>query len=820
MADHFSTLKAGDAITRWLYSDATTVPFYGPLRPTPDYVTYEFGLVGTKTGQSPARERLQNRSAPTKTDVPTGPFNTLYVGSYSPNVDFSTFAYTPKMITRSLRCLLVPQHAGPAQFRIATCGQVRLWLGDKLIMHFAPFLLNTESAQEITIDLPAEPVTLTVELEDIHERNTENYMSVTWLGGTGVSAGIDHPQAVKIMAAGDMMDLLEGEPIIQMDNTIGLASETAAPFDMDVTITSIIQIARGDCAYRLPQHPIRATMLEGARKISLPQNDETPTGACMIAAEVEVAGIRIPRSIGTTILTRGVALTGETVEERKAEVLEIAKSDTGIEATVALVHCAQGHFTERTRIILEQALNGIEEQRDCSDFTMLPVLRIWRDHRDVLPQDIKERIKTAILGYRYWMTEPGNDAMWFWSENHVLCFHVAQLIAGDIFGDTVFTNSGQTGTELKAEAYDRLHRWFDGMDRDGLCEWNSAAYYPIDLLALLSLHDMTSDTDLQARSVSLMDQIFVMTGLHMIGGSPAGAQGRSYEKELLTGPINELGTVGAVAFSGIWYPEMGRASLTLCLSDYMPPKEVARLAAPQDGDIIEARYFQGAGVAGKLTLWKDRHVQLSTVSEHMVGQLGSQQHLLDVYFAANPFARMWINHPGDRKPWSERRPSKLAGNHWLPHVVQHERCALAIYDIPDDTKFVPFSQLFAVTQAFDQIDHCAPHIVLLRSGASTAVVHCSTSLQIETEGPYKDALYRANALRCGWAVVLEDTPDDAAYDAVKNRALAADFAFDDQTLHLKFNDYALTFDGAFTQDNAPLTFDWPGPAPTFTLRND
>ena len=35
--------------------------------------------------------------------------------------------------------------------------------------------------------------------------------------------------------------------------------------------------------------------------------------------------------------------------------------------------------------------------------------------------------------------------MWFWSENHVLCFHVAQYLAGDAFPDDVFPNTGKTG---------------------------------------------------------------------------------------------------------------------------------------------------------------------------------------------------------------------------------------------------------------------------------------------------------------------------------------------------------------------------------------
>lgn len=817
MTNPNSVLKSGEAITRWLYSPATVVPFLGPRRPNPDHVNYQFGLMGEKTGQSPARERLEARKAPTDTHVPSGPFDTLYVGSHSPNVDFSIFAFTPTLITRALRCLLIPKQAGNATFRIATCGQIRLWLDDELLVQFSPFSHNKETAREVTLELPATPVVLTVELEDLHERNTENYMSVTWLGGVEVAAGIDHPRAQDIMAAGDVMDLMEAEPIFHRGNTIGLSTDVPASFDLEMKVTAIRQAMRGDRVPVFPQEPRHLTLPAGAKRITLPPSDCLPTGAVTISIEATVAGVRIPRSIGTSVLTRGVLLKGTTVAQRKAEVLEIAKNDTGLDANLALVNCARGVFDERTRIMLEAAMSSIEERCDCSDFTILPVLRIWLDYRDVLPSDLQERFTAAILGYRYWMAEPGNDAMWFWSENHVLCFHVAQLVAGHHFGDTTFVNSGRAGTELKADALSRLHRWFDGIDRDGLCEWNSAAYYPIDMLALLSLHDMSPDAELRARAAKLLDRIFIMTGLHMIGGSPAGAQGRSYEKELLSGPANELGAVGAVAFGGMWYPEFGRPALNLCLSDYVPPAEAARLAAPEDGEVIQARYFQGAEATGKLTLWKNRHAQLSTVSDHETGRLGRQQHLLDVQFAAHPFARLWINHPGDRKPWSERRPSKLAGSHWLPRITQHERCALAIYDIPDDPRFVPFSQLFTVAQAFDQIELCTPHMLLLRSGGATAVIQCSAPLEVETDGPYKGALYRANALRTGWAVMLEDTTDDAAYAAARQRALTSDLKFSSDDLRLEFNEYVLDFAGAFSRNQTPLVFDWPGPAPSYQV---
>ena len=800
---HSEPLSPGQAITRWLYSEATEVPFPGEPRPNPDNVTYEFGLVGARPGQSPAREALEKRPAPKDHTPPTGPFPHLYVGSLSPNIDFSLFAFVPTLITRTLKCRLVAAEAGRARFRIATCGSLRIWLGTTLVDRFAPFTQNREKGREIVLDLPAHPADLTIELEDLHERNTTNYFSVTYLGGVGVSATIDAPDPDRLRRIADVMDTLESDRVFYEAGPLCLRTEAPLAEDLTLEVLEIQQMSRADAHECLDHPPFHITLPAGQSTVFLPEVAPLPTGCTQIVVRTRCDGITITRRIGTTIVTRGVPLAGTTVAERKAEVLKRAVDDTGCEATVALVHLAAGKLTPKTERILNEALAGIEERRDCSDFTMLPILRIWRDHRARLPTPLRDRMEAAILGYRYWMREPGNDAMWFWSENHVLCFHTAQLIAGGLFADRVFPNAAKTGAEHKDEARGRLYRWFEAIDRDGLCEWNSAAYYPIDIFALLSLRDMTDDPVLRRKAGDVLDRIFVMAGLHMTGGTPAGVQGRCYEKELLSGPVNELGTVGAVAFGGTWFPAFGRAALTFCLSDYAPPGIAGKLASPDRQNTVEARYTQGAVARGMLSLWKSDGAQLSTVSDHMTGLQGVQQHVLDIQLAGHPLARLWINHPGDRKPWSERRPSKLAGNHRLPRIAQHRNRAFAIYDLPDDPRYVPFCQLFAIEEAFDRVEEVGRHL-LFRSGEFTVAIWCSAPLMLETSGPYSSSVRRANALRTAWSATLERTPTEAAFSALVDRIGGRDHVFDESKRVLHADRYELRFSGEFLFGGNPI----------------
>jgi hypothetical protein len=415
---------------------------------------------------------------------------------------------------------------------------------------------------------------------------------------------------------------------------------------------------------------------------------------------------------------------------------------------------------------------------------------------------LRDRLRAAILGYRYWLDEPGDDVMWFWSENHVLCFHAAQLLAGRLLPDETFPNSGRTGRDHAAEAARRLDLWFASIREHGLCEWNSAAYYPIDMLGLLTLHDMAED--FRDRAAEVLDRIFVMAALHMSGGTPAGTQGRCYEKELLAGPMTELGSAMAIALGGAFRPGYDRAAALLCLSDYAPP-DARALAAPPPGRRIEARYTQGLGHLGRLTVWKSADGQLATVTDLGTGGPGHQAQVVDVQLAHHPMARLWINHPGELKPWGDRRPSLLAGNHVLPRVAQEGPVALVIWDLDR-----PWTEL-AVTQAFAAPDAVGPPE---RAGdwrifAGTVGLWCSASLAPVTSGLYRDALWRAEGLRTGWIVALRtpgETPGD--FDA---RLAAARVAFDAGSLTLTATGLApeplaLAFDGPLPRGRnaAPL----------------
>ncbi|MGV8831768.1 MAG: hypothetical protein ACOH2N_07335 [Devosia sp.] len=784
-----SVLGAGDAILHWLYTNPVIELFEGPIRPNPDNVDYQ--LARAIPGMSPARERLEARGPLTDTSLPMGRYGNLYAHSSSPNIDFSIFAFVPLLIRRALCCRL-HSAGGRARFRLTVCGSMRVWLGGEMVASFSPWSYNFEESKEIELELPAGSVDLTVELEDLHERNTVNYFAVTWLSGTEVACSVPAADPERVEDAMRVIDGLDFDRVLFEGGPLSLRLDHTPHFDLQLDVVSLGQMPRNHCYELLDIPEFTLDLKAGADAVTFPHIETLPTGSTAVSVCARINDLLIPKRLGTTILTRGADLNGADISARKAEVLELSKDDTGADVSVAMVHLSHGICTDLTRSIVEKAIRQIERRHDCSDFAYLPALRIWRDYRAAMPAELREKLRQALMGYRFWMSEPGNDSMWFWSENHILCFHIAQFVAGHFFEDQIFANSGRLGRDLQAEAQDRLNRWFDSIERFGLCEWNSAAYYPIDMLALFSLHDLSPDQALKGRAAGLLDRIFVMTGLHTIGGVPTGSQGRSYEKDLLSGPANELSVAAAIAFGGTYYPGMGRAAFSFCLSDYEPPAAAARFAKPAKGELIEAQYHQGYRQHGKLTLWKSDYAQMSTVSDHQTGVRGAQEHVIDVRLAGNPMARLWINHPGDRKPWSERRPSRLAGNLWLPRVAQDGNTTLMIYDLPDDISYIPHTHLFAIAEAFDEL-RVVPGGLLLRSGGACARVWCSAPLLSEERGVFRGNIFRAETRRVAWAVQLDAVETDAEVDCLAGDMAKTPLHFDAEALTLDFRDYRLNY---------------------------
>jgi hypothetical protein len=173
----------------------------------------------------------------------------------------------------------------------------------------------------------------------------------------------------------------------------------------------------------------------------------------------------------------------------------------------------------------------VDTREDCADFRLTSLIRILYQFSHLLSTETLGIMKSTILNFRYWMDEPGNDSMCFWSENHQLLFGSCEFLAGQYFQNEVFTNNGMTGRERQEHSRSRLIQWLQDRWTYGFIEWHSNVYYEEDLAPLSNLIDFAADRDLHELSVMIMDLFLIDMGLHSWKGFFNASSGRCYERQ-------------------------------------------------------------------------------------------------------------------------------------------------------------------------------------------------------------------------------------------------------------------------------------------------
>lgn len=750
MTKPLMTLARGDSLAAWALSPVEATYFPGEPAPARDPQGYKYANGFVDVGDLPCRvatwREVAQRTVRLRTDWPV---ESLYLPGNNRRVEFSQFRHRPTRLARWCRTRLVVSEDRYCTFRLSTRGGIHIWVDGELAARFEPFTRNSTQETQVHLPLRAAGSEVVVLTEEMAERDVNWFFELALVDDAVIDVflpGASVGQAVGTLESLAIQVRTRGDVIAGSDDVV-LVFDTPAATGVDIharmTATSHTHATLLDVSVHLPA---------GATELRLCGGKDVPSGYHTLDLTFMAGGSRVDRSIGCPVLHNlAPARLSPDLATRKREALDHAalNGEMRMGTVVALLETGRAD-DPRMRTILEETLTAIEERQDCADFVSVPLLWAWMRHPSAFPADLAARTRRALLEFRYWVDEPGNDVMWFWSENHALCFHVSQLLAGLCFPGETFGASGRTGAAQAQLAATRLGLWLDSVEAEGLAEWNSAAYYPVDFIGLLALVELAPEP-LAGRARILCDRIFTMVALHTLAGVPAGSMGRAYDKELRAGPLTELAPFAAVAFGAGWL-NSGVASLPLfAAGTYTPPAGLAAYAEPAAGQVVLARYSQGYGPAALLSLYKTRHLQLSTNSGARAGRYGHQQHVLDVRLASHPMARSWLNHPGEDDPWGQQRPSYWAGNGVLPRVGQHQEVALVLYRLGSDAR-LPFTHVYAARAGL--VHHLDGDTLILEGGGGLVAYKATGPLRAVTSGPCAGIEYRSAGTQQGWAVLV------------------------------------------------------------------
>lgn len=252
----------------------------------------------------------------------------------------------------------------------------------------------------------------------------------------------------------------------------------------------------------------------------------------------------------------------------------------------------KGHYYELLRIarnqrpvhegILLSALRYIDERRDCSDFVMLGIIRLLyqlREHQLCSKRVLSASVKT-VLAFKYWPDEPGIDDMCSWTENHQIMFAANEYLAGQLFADLIFSNSGMTGHEKMKRSRPRINRWLELRFKTGFSEWLSHIYYDEDITALVNLIDFCNDAVIRRGAEIVLDLIFFDMALNSFHGIFGSTHGRSYADEKRHASLESTTDTQKLIFGmGIFSGADNMSAASLALSErYRLPRVLYEIA--------------------------------------------------------------------------------------------------------------------------------------------------------------------------------------------------------------------------------------------------
>lgn len=698
----------------------------------------------------------------------------------SPRLDLSGFWFRATHIATSASCIVDVDRPGTARLALRTCGGAILKVNGIEAGWMAPYRRNAETREEFTVDLNAGENRIEVWFDDLAERDARYYVQIDWLDGPPGVAGIAVPDLATARAVETALATMHFDAPAYTGGVVALMLPHQLACDAVVSVK-----VEGDFMSHQAQSATHA-LQAGATRLELAQVSDLPGDFRHFRVTLSAGGFEAGRTFGVEVCDMDAqAAVPATLSGRVDEALQWVADKAEPDTVAALARLALGLGDARTEAMIVDTLPTIEDCWDCADFALVPLL--WGRIRwgDLMSDALRARVDRSILGYRYWMDEPGNDVQWYFSENHALLFHTAAYLAGTLLPDATFTRSGRKGADQAAVGLERVRAWLEHFAEWEMAEFNSAPYFPIDLKGLTALYALAPDADVRAKARDAIARLLLHVARSAHHGVLTAAQGRSYEHTLRAGRTLELSAITRLCFGtgnlGARFHAL--PGLALAIRDHgltIDPglAGVASLAAGEQ----EWAFAQGQGRFAALYHAKTPDWALGSAGAYRWFDWGYQETLVHARIGRNPDAQVWVNHPGEVIHSGYGRPSYWGGSASVPRCQQYRGLALLFFDGQPEQP--DFTHAWFPVPVFDEV-RLAGATAAARSGTGALMIRASGPLEMVRDGPTTGCELRLAGRRGWWLLRLGQA---AALDGLVARFAGLTLTGDDPRAILALED--------------------------------
>lgn len=718
----------------------------------------------------------------------------------NPVVGQSHFYSTPLWISLAAITGLVSPDEREIEVLCSLKGGMTLHLNGEKAIDFRPYRRNEQIDETFTLKLKEGLNEIVLTLDEFAERDTECTVSIrVTKGSEGLAQQIPMGErdTAKIAAVEAAMASLAFKRNNFLDGDVVMTCDTE---ELGEGISFHLKGATEENTF-LGIYDIRdAVFAPGTRETSLGPVESFPVGFLRYNVSTTVENLEI-RTIRTAeVFPRSfMDEPAKTVQERKRQAWSYLAKWGEQNANRAMALLYTNGDKEEIETILRRQLDFINRRSDCSDFYLsyFPWMINHFSDSGLIRKETLEDMKSCLLNFRYWHDEPGDDAMWFYSENHALMFHVCQLIAGEMYPDEIFTNSGMTGTEMQEKAKGMLRPWFETFFKTGFTEWNSPPYLPIDALGFASLYAQTSDAEMKENAEKALDYIFRLLAVTSYEGVFSTTSGRTYLKEIFGNHANCPSFINWIGYGIGNESHAGKGVVPFCFSSYEPPEAYRAFHRVPDGKALSWKSTHGYDGYADVTVYKTANYLLSAANDFEPGRRGFQEDVVHAVFGADE--HVFVNHPGEFALFGHARPSYWAGSGTLPRVNQYKNFASVNYRINPGHP-VDFTHAYWPTMEFRR--------TLMKGGWAFAETHsgawcaiwAANGLELVEKGPNAGRELTSPGHDNLWLIRLSSASEDGSFESFVDKVLSAEVSLSCDTMDWEFRDWRHgELKGGFTQ---------------------
>jgi hypothetical protein len=745
-------------------------------------------------------------------------------------LDWSAFCFTPEYRASIASTVLEVDQAEWRTFELHTTGPFALWVDGELVLSGGTVSYMEPEVHSVRLRLHSRTTTVHLATWQVAFREVRHIARLRVVG-LPVRVVIPSPGADETAArlADGVLSRIGSPSWAQEGETATLTAPAGVRLRVRVGDGAWQQVqadAQGRAEYSLTGAVEEED--EGADVARSAGASMLSTGESII--EVGVADPRCPQTVRLRVaaLPQDSRLVSEgTPDAWRRDVLAHVGADGEDVREVGVAGVLARHALDPATVVtardLASARHRVVTRGDCADFEVIALLFAWHwIPASQWAEGLRDEVQAELTSMKYWITQPGLDAMCYFTENHQFVWHVAETLAGEAFPDARFTVDGRTGREHADEGRARAAAWIARKLEGGFSEFDSNAYLAIDSYALAALIELAADERLALPARTLLDKTLVSLTSNSWRGVHGAAHGRSYVHTLRSSRYEEtsplLRLIGGV---GTLNDAVLPVTALALARKYEIPAVVRELARTEPEEWDGRQVYRGAlaferdllarPYRSDLRIHRTPDVMLASVQDYRSGLPGLQEHLWGATLGRE--LQVFVTHPANADTGSAARPNGWAGHRVLGRVHQHGGALVHVqrFTTTDPRRL---THLWFPTAQFDEIVQRGPWL-FGRRGDGYVAVATEGGVRAATTGDSAQQEWLPRERGASWITVVGRRAVDGDFAAwaqglAESRIDWNPLGADDPGVRWEQEgrpSLELTFDGPFLVDGLPAGFE-------------